>query len=198
MTCPLTSPSATCPAPLCKAPHSRLISVPQTHCLSHLRAFVDAAPSPWCDLSSLCLRSDSFQVFPYSSLDAQLAHRLFKKLPDDITCLGWGQMLVWAVLCPTKKAEVDVGKDHESVLSFRFLTVRKRTGGRVKYCGLQRSSFKVSKDEISVRFFKGRWHDKLWALKKGTPTMYGIKNGVREEETEVVCKKVDVAAQGSS
>jgi len=28
--------------------------------------------------------------------------------------------------------------------------------------------------------------------------MYGIKNGVREEETEVVPKKVDVAAQGSS
>lgn len=34
-----------------------------------------------------------------------------------------------------KKAEVDVGKDHESVLSFRFLTAGERTGGRVKYLG---------------------------------------------------------------
>ena len=117
----------------------------------------------------------TLQVFPHSSLDAQLAHRLLKTLRDDITCLGWGQMLVWAVLWPTKKAEVDVGKDHESVLSFRFLTARERTGGRVKYCGLQRSSFKVSKDEISVGFFKGKWHDKLWALKNGTSTMYEIK-----------------------
>lgn len=56
----------------------------------------------------------------------------------------------------------------------------------------------MSKDEISVSFFKGKWHDKLWALKTGTSTMYEIKNGVREEETEAVSKKVDVAAQGSS
>ena len=60
-----------------------------------------------------------------------------------------------------KKAETDVGEDHESALSLRFLTAGERTGGRVKCCGVQRSSFKVSKDEISVRFFKGRWHNTL-------------------------------------
>ena len=49
----------------------------------------------------------------------------------------------------------------KTMKAFRFLTARERTGGRVKYCGLQRSSFKVSKDEISVGFFKGKWHDKL-------------------------------------
>lgn len=56
----------------------------------------------------------------------------------------------------------------------------------------------MSKDEISVRFFKGQWHGKLSAFKNGTSAMYGIKNGVREEEMEVVSKAADVAARGTS
>lgn len=53
------------------------------------------------------------------------------------------------------------------------------------------------KDEIHARFSKGRWHDKMRAFKYRTSTMYETKNGASKEETEVMPKKVGVAAQGN-